>query len=121
MPEDLGMGDDMAAAPPPANGAGGGLDDHIANAIGAIVRDATLDKKAKLKKIGMALGILDEGDTVSTDKDTPTEEQVRGHPAYRRLAERLDTLETSDRLAKKEALAERLIGAAKLPPEAVTP
>jgi hypothetical protein len=123
MPDDDPLLGDMGGAPPPppANGEGS-LDEHVANAIGAIVKDTSLDKKQKLKKIGMALGLLEEGDTVSTGKgdDVPTEEQVRRHPAFRRLAERVDLLETSDRLSKKATLAERLISEAKLPPEAAT-
>jgi hypothetical protein len=112
---------DMGGTPPLApTGGAGTLDEHVANAINSIVKDSALDKKAKLKKIGVALGLLDESESVSTDKDMPTEEQVRRHPLVKGLTERLDRLETREKLADKRALAERVISQAKLPAEAVS-
>lgn len=116
-----------------------GHEEHLANALKAIVTDDKMDAKSKKKKVLALMKMLDDGSGDESDDEEPVEEddeepeEKKGEddmeslrvlavkePGVKALLERLDRLEVKTAVQAKRELAESVIESARLPNVAVT-
>jgi hypothetical protein len=111
-------------------GGEGSLEDHLCDAIGAIIRDKELDPKARKQKINKLLKLLfDEADEKPSPADSMETEAMKEEPTggteslkaeIAELKAQLDTFRAKEQLANDTTEARKLCAKAGLPEKLVS-